>query len=44
MNAWQGSRASSPFGIVLDYAGFDTYDSCYRARQIFGVRSVIVET
>jgi len=21
--------------IILDYAGFDTYDSCYRARDIF---------
>jgi vancomycin permeability regulator SanA len=25
--------------IVLDYAGFNTYDSCYRAQTIFGVRS-----
>lgn len=23
--------------IILDYAGFDTYDSCYRARDIFGL-------
>ncbi len=23
--------------ITLDYAGFNTYDSCYRARHIFGV-------
>ena len=23
--------------IVLDYAGFRTYDSCYRARDIFGL-------
>lgn len=28
--------------IVLDYAGFNTYDSCYRAKAIFGVRSAIV--
>lgn len=26
--------------IVLDYAGFDTYDSCYRAREVFGLWSV----
>lgn len=25
--------------IVIDDAGFDTYDSCYRAHAIFGVRS-----
>ena len=30
--------------IVLDYAGFDTYDSCSRARRIFGVRQAIVVT
>jgi len=27
--------------IVLDYAGFRTYDSCYRARDIFGLTDVI---
>ncbi|WP_034216445.1 SanA/YdcF family protein [Actinoplanes subtropicus] len=30
--------------VVLDYAGFDTYDSCARARRIFGVRKAIVVT
>jgi vancomycin permeability regulator SanA len=30
--------------IVLDFAGFDTYDSCARARRIFGVRQAIVVT
>jgi vancomycin permeability regulator SanA len=30
--------------IVLDHAGFDTYDSCARARRIFGVRRAIVVT
>jgi vancomycin permeability regulator SanA len=30
--------------ITLDYAGFDTYDSCYRAHAIFGVRSAILVT
>lgn len=28
--------------IVLDYAGFDTWDSCVRARKIFGANSAIV--
>lgn len=37
----QGVPASA---ITLDYAGFDTYDSCYRARAVFGVRSAIVVT
>jgi vancomycin permeability regulator SanA len=30
--------------IVLDYAGFSTYDSCYRARDIFGVDAAILVT
>ena len=30
--------------IVLDYAGRRTYDSCYRARQIFGVNGAILVT
>lgn len=30
--------------IVLDYAGQRTYDTCYRARDIFGVHSAILVT
>ncbi len=30
--------------IVLDYAGRRTYDTCYRARDIFGLREVVVVT
>jgi len=30
--------------IVLDYAGRRTYDTCYRAKAIFGLESVIVTT
>ena len=30
--------------IALDYAGFDTYDSCYRAREIFGIKSAVLVT
>jgi vancomycin permeability regulator SanA len=37
----QGVPSSS---IVLDYAGFDTYDSLYRARDIFGVTSTVIVT
>ncbi len=28
--------------IFMDHAGFDTYDSVYRAKEIFGVESVII--
>lgn len=30
--------------IYLDYAGFDTYDSMYRARDIFGVTDMVIVT
>ena len=30
--------------LVLDYAGRRTYDSCYRAREIFGVNHAILVT
>ena len=30
--------------IVLDYAGWRTYDTCYRARDIFGVKEAILVT
>jgi vancomycin permeability regulator SanA len=30
--------------VVVDYAGFDTYDSCARASRIFGVTRAIVVT
>lgn len=30
--------------IFLDHAGFDTYDSLYRARDIFKVESIIIAT
>lgn len=30
--------------IFLDYAGFDTYSSVYRARYIFGTRTLIIVT
>ncbi|WP_435842885.1 SanA/YdcF family protein [Streptomyces lavendulae] len=28
--------------VVSDYAGFDTWDSCVRAREIFGVRRAVL--
>ncbi len=33
-----------PEDIFLDHAGFDTYSSMYRARDVFGVKSVIIVT
>jgi vancomycin permeability regulator SanA len=44
MQAYLLARGVPASRIVLDYAGFDTYDSCARARRIFGVRKAIVVT
>ena len=30
--------------VVGDYAGFRTYDTCYRARSVFGLRSAVMVT
>lgn len=30
--------------IVLDYAGRRTYDTCYRAREIFGIHEALLVT
>ncbi len=30
--------------IVLDYAGFNSWDSCYRAREVFGLTSATLVT
>lgn len=30
--------------IAMDFAGFNTYDSCYRAKHIFGLKDVAVIT
>lgn len=35
-------KGVNPQDIVLDYAGFDTYDTCYRAKEIFGLQKDVV--
>lgn len=30
--------------ITLDYAGFNTYESCYRAKEIFGLKEAVLVT
>ncbi|MEU4625550.1 ElyC/SanA/YdcF family protein [Actinoplanes sp. NPDC023801] len=44
MQAWLVARGVPADRVVLDHAGFDTYDSCVRASKIFGVRQAIVVT
>ncbi|WP_446721291.1 SanA/YdcF family protein [Luteococcus sp. H101] len=39
------TEAGIPEGdVVTDFAGFDTYDSCVRAKRIFGVDRLVVVT
>jgi vancomycin permeability regulator SanA len=44
MRRWLVDRDVPANRVVLDFAGFDTYDSCARAGRIFGVRQLIVVT
>lgn len=30
--------------ITLDYAGFSTYESCYRAKEVFGITQAVLVT
>jgi vancomycin permeability regulator SanA len=44
MKAYALSQGVPADAITLDYAGFDTYDSCYRAHAVFGVTSAEIVT
>lgn len=44
MLRWLLDRGVPARKIVLDHAGFDTYDSCARASRVFGVHRAIVVT
>ncbi|MFI2709786.1 vancomycin high temperature exclusion protein [Micromonospora sp. NPDC018662] len=44
MRRWLVDRGVPAEKVVLDHAGFDTYDSCARARRVFGVRQATVVT
>ncbi|MET9404756.1 ElyC/SanA/YdcF family protein [Streptomyces sp. NPDC002935] len=42
MRTYLTSRGVPGRRIVSDYAGFDTWDSCVRARKIFGVQEAVL--
>jgi vancomycin permeability regulator SanA len=44
MRRWLVDRGVPPGKVIEDHAGFDTYDSCLRARRVFGVDRLIVVT
>jgi SanA protein len=44
MRRYLEAKGVPPEDIFMDHAGFDTYDSMYRARDVFQVHSAIVVT
>lgn len=44
MGRYAESLGVPPDDITLDYAGFSTYESCYRLRPIFGVERAVLVT
>ncbi|WDZ85201.1 SanA/YdcF family protein [Micromonospora cathayae] len=44
MRRWLVDRGVPADKVVLDHAGFDTYDSCARAKRVFGVDRATVVT
>jgi vancomycin permeability regulator SanA len=44
MRRWLLAHGVPERKVVADYAGFDTYDSCARAKLIFGVTRAVVVT
>ena len=44
MSDYLVARGVPAVKVVGDYAGFDTYDSCVRAKQIFGIDRAVLTT
>lgn len=44
MKDYAVSKGVASSDIILDHAGFSTYESCYRAKAVFGVQSAVAIT
>lgn len=44
MRRYAEERGIPSTDITLDYAGFSTYESCYRAKDIFGIQHAVLIT
>lgn len=44
MHDWLVANGVPAAKVVRDYAGFDTHDTCRRARRVFGVEAAVVVT
>ena len=44
MKAWAVEAGVPSENVFMDHAGFSTYETVYRAREIFGVRKMVIVT
>jgi vancomycin permeability regulator SanA len=44
MRRYALERGVAATDVILDYAGFSTYESCYRAQAIFGLQEAVLVT
>ncbi|MCF2146594.1 YdcF family protein [Desmonostoc muscorum LEGE 12446] len=44
MQSYAVERGVPVQNITLDYAGFSTYESCYRSKDIFGLKEAVLIT
>lgn len=44
MKAYAVSRGIDSANVFMDHAGFSTYESLYRAKEIFGVKKIVIVT
>ncbi|MCU0541987.1 MAG: YdcF family protein [Oscillatoriaceae cyanobacterium Prado104] len=44
MQEYAASQGVPLQDITLDYAGFSTYESCYRAKEVFGISEAVLVT
>lgn len=44
INTYLLNRSIPPADIFVDFAGYDTYDSLWRAKEIYGIETLIVST
>ncbi|MBD1810561.1 YdcF family protein [Microcoleus vaginatus DQ-U2] len=44
MQEYAAAQGVPTNNIILDYAGFSTYESCYRAKEIFGITQAVLVT
>lgn len=42
MKNWAVDHGAAPEDVFMDHAGFSTYESIYRAKEIFGVKKAVI--